>query len=180
MRLVTNLFLSTLFLTSMSFADNVKIGVVDLEHAVLETEDGAQAKARMKKESDAKQKVLNERKTELEKLEKALQGQGAMMKPGVQEEKQRELQRKYAEAQQLLMAGQQELAKLEQELMSGILGKMGTIVQTKGSAGDYTVILDKSRGGVLYSKPHLDLTNEIIREYNDAYGKKGMKSKKTK
>jgi Skp family chaperone for outer membrane proteins len=42
-----------------------------------------------------------------------------------------------------------------------------------GEEQGYTLIVEKS--AVLYSKSALDLTNELIRRYNDAYGKKKSK-----
>ena len=42
-----------------------------------------------------------------------------------------------------------------------------------GREQGYTMIVEKS--SVLYAKNHLDLTNELIRRYNNAYGKKKKK-----
>ena len=42
--------------------------------------------------------------------------------------------------------------------MQRIIGKIAT-------AENFTMVLDKS-AGVVYAKPHLDLTNEVIRRFN--------------
>ena len=35
------------------------------------------------------------------------------------------------------------------------------------------MILDKTQGGIVFAKPHLDLTNDLIRRYNAGEGADG-------
>jgi hypothetical protein len=35
------------------------------------------------------------------------------------------------------------------------------------------MIMDKTQGGLVFAKPHLDLTNELIRRYNSGEGGDG-------
>ena len=81
-----------------------------------------------------------------------------------------ELQKKLLETQQTYYQLQQELSKREQDATAEIFKKMGVLLQGMGEEQGYTLIVEKS--AVLYAKGALDLTNELIRRYNDAYGKK--------
>ena len=147
-----------------------KIGVVDLQRALNEVEEGAKAKAALKKEFDEKQKALDARQNELKAMKDELDARGNLMKPEAKQERVAELQKKLLEVQQLYFQMQQELTKKEADATSDIFKKMGTIMTTMGQQEGYDLIVEKS--AVLYSKNHLDLTNELIRRYNDAYGKK--------
>ena len=53
----------------------VKIGVVDLQRAINETEDGRQAKRRLKKLFDERQKSLNEKQENLKAQKESLERQ---------------------------------------------------------------------------------------------------------
>jgi Skp family chaperone for outer membrane proteins len=54
-------------------------------------------------------------------------------------------------------------------MTQGIFQKMGVVLQGLGDEQEFTIIYERS--AVVYSKPALDLTNELIRRYNKAYGK---------
>jgi outer membrane protein len=154
-------------------ADEIKLGYVDLQRALNEVEEGAKAKAALKKEFDEKQKQLDAKQNELKSLKDELDSRGTMMKPEVKQDKLNELQKKLMETQQTYMQLQQELSKREQDATAEIFKKMGVILQTMGEEQGYTLIVEKS--AVLYAKGALDLTNELIRRYNDAYGKGAAK-----
>lgn len=151
-------------------AEDVKIGVVDFQRAMREVEEGAAAQKALKKEFDEKQKQLDQKQTDLKALKDEIDQRGAMMKPEVKAQKVEELQRRLMETQQLYMQLQQELSKREADAAGEILKKMGVIVQTMGAEQNFTLIVDRT--AVLYTKEALDLTNELIRRYNEAYGKK--------
>lgn len=157
------------------FAEDIKLGYVDLQRALNEVEEGAKAKAALKKEFDEKQKTLDQKQNELKALKDELDSRGGMMKPEVKQDKLNELQKRLLETQQLYFQLQQELSKREADATGEIFKKMGVILQGVGADQGYTLIVEKS--AVLYAKGALDLTNELIRRYNDAYGKAAANKK---
>jgi outer membrane protein len=150
-----------------------KIGFVDIQRAINEVEEGAKAKAKLKKEFDAKQRQLDSKQNELKALKEELDQRGMMMTDEAKREKGMVLQQKLAEVQQLYFQLQQELSQREAEATSGIITKMGNILQTMGREQGFDMIVEKS--AVLYAKGSNDLTNELIRRYNASYGKKKKK-----
>ena len=157
-------------------ASDVKIGVVDFQRALNEVEEGAAAKKALKKEFDEKQKSLDGKQTELKTMKDEIDARGAMMKPEAKQQKMEELQKKLVEVQQLYVQLQQDLTKKEGEMTQGIFQKMGVVLQGLGDEQEFTIIYERS--AVVYSKPALDLTNELIRRYNKAYGKSTASSDK--
>lgn len=151
-------------------AQDMKIAFVDLQRALNEVDEGAAAKAALKKEFDAKQAELDKRQNELKAMKDEIDARGMMMTPEAKQEKMADLQKKLMEVQQLYFQLQQELSQKEAQATSDIFAKMGTLLEAMGKDAGYTIIVEKS--AVLYAKPSLDLTNELIRRYNDAYGKK--------
>ena len=162
-----------LALSAPAAAADVKLGFVDLQRALNEVDEGANAKKALKKEFDEKQKTLDAKQNELKALKDELDSRGTMMKPEVKQEKLNDLQKRLLETQQLYFQLQQELSKREGEATAEIFKKMGVILQTLGEEQGFSMIVEKS--AVVYAKPSLDVTNELIRRYNDSYGKKAKK-----
>ncbi len=154
---------------SPAFADD-KIGVVDIRRALTEVEEGAAAKKALEKEFKDKQKQLDARQDELKRMKDELDAQSTMMAPEKKQEKVAELQRKLVEVQQLYVSLQQDLSKREADATAGIVQKMEVILKQMGDDDGYAAIIE--RATVPYFKPSLDVTNELIRRYNSAYGKK--------
>ena len=147
-----------------------KLGVVDLQRALNEVEEGASAKKALKTEFDNKQKTLDAKQNELKKLKDELDAQSTMMTPEKKAERVADLQKKLLEVQQLYMSLQQDLSKREGEATAAIFQKMGVILGQMGAEQGFSAIVEKT--AVPFFKPSLDVTNELIRRYNDAHGKK--------
>jgi Skp family chaperone for outer membrane proteins len=72
--------------------------------------------------------------------------------------------------QQTYMRHQQDLSAKEQEATGKIFERMNRIIGKIAQAENFTMVFDKTQSAVLYAKPHLDLTNELIRRYNSGEG----------
>lgn len=146
-----------------------KFGYVDLQRALNEVEEGKNAKAKLKKEFDGKQATLDQKQDELKKLKAEFDKQSLVLAEDKKRAKQEELQQKFFELQGLYAKLQKELTAQEAELTQDIFKKMGVIIAEIAEREGFTVVLEKNDGGVLYAPPANDLTNELIRRYNDKY-----------
>lgn len=159
-------FLALSLSTAPAFAQSPKIGYVDLQRALGQVADGKKAKARLKKDFDAKQKKLNDRQEQVKKLKDSLEAGAAMMTEQAKRDKVVQLQREMAELQQLYLEMQRELATKESEETRKIFTKMETILAAIAKEKGYDLILEKSESSVLYAKESMDLTDELIKRYD--------------
>ena len=148
-------------------AQKIKIGYVDLKRAIEETEEGQKGKARLREIFKKKQAELKKKEEELKKKKEEYDSQRLIMPPESRAKAEQELQRGFVELQTALMGHQKELAHEEAGVMKKILEKMERILHEIGRGQGYTMILEKSEGRILYALPSLDLTNEVIRRYNE-------------
>ena len=148
-----------------------KIGYVDMARALNDVEDGRSAKAKLKGDFELKQKKLDKMQTDLRDKKEAFDKRVAMMKPEARADKEGELQRTMMEVQQTYMQLQQELVESEGALTQGIRKKLQAVIDRMGDKESYFLILNTG-DTVLYNKRHMDLTDDLIREYNKQYGKK--------
>jgi outer membrane protein len=155
----------------VAHAEEVKLGYVDLQRALNETDDGRKAKANLKKVFDQKQKELDEQQAGLKKEIEDLDKKRTLLPADKVREKEAELRVKLEKVQQTYMRHQQDLSGKEQKETQKIFERMTKIIGEIAAAENFSMIVDRS--ALVFAKPHLDLTNELIRRYNGTAAKAG-------
>ena len=174
---MSRLFLLGLLLSlaapRVAFAEEIKLGYVDLQRALNETEDGRKAKASLKKVFDAKQKELDEQQEDFKKAKEDLDKKRTLMNADSVRNKEQELAAKFEKVQQSYMRHQKDLQEKEGEVTQKIFERMQKIIQKIAQAENFSMVLDKTQAGIIFAKQHLDLTNDVIRRYNSGEGNEG-------
>ncbi|MGO9829951.1 MAG: OmpH family outer membrane protein [Myxococcaceae bacterium] len=148
-------------------AAELKIAYVDLQRAFAEVDEGKAAKARLEQMRDAKQKEIDKEQEVLKKEKETFEKQMATMTEATRTQEGTALQKKMYDLQQRFEKGRAELAQTERETLSGILGKMQPIIQSIAQRDGFTMVFEKTDSGLLYAPASLDLTNELIRMFNE-------------
>ncbi len=151
-----------------AYADNAKIGVVDLMKALNESDAGKKAKAELEDMIKAKQTVIDEKGKAIEKLKGDIEKQSSVLSADAKKSKEDELEKMIREYQRVVSDSQTEVKKRESELTGGILKEIRTIVDQMGKDGGYTMIIENAEGIILYSKKDLDLTDAVIKKFNES------------
>ena len=82
----------------------------------------------------------------------------------------------YVDLQQTYLRLQKDLSEKEQQMTAPIFGKMRNVIAKIAERDNFTMIFERSASeSVLWAKPSLDLTNEVIRRYNAGEGGGGGK-----
>jgi outer membrane protein len=165
--------LFSLAVPRLARAEDLKLGYVDLQRALNETEDGRKAKANLKKVFDAKQKELDEQQEDFKKAKDDLDKKRTLLSADVVRTKENELAQKFEKVQQSYMRHQKDLQEKEGEITQKIFERMQRIILKIAAAENFTMVLDKTQAGIIFAKQHLDLTNEVIRRYNGGEGADG-------
>jgi outer membrane protein len=160
---------------------NIKIAFVDLRRALNGTTEGQTAMGKLTKlKTKLQTKIAGEEKRIL-KMKVGLEKQANVLTKEAMQKKVEEYYRSVSELQQAYGKFQQELGTKEAKLTQGILLRMQTILAEIGNKEQYTMIYDRSSGAVVWAMSNLDLTDQLIQEYNKRHpGKKSKKSKKKK
>ena len=149
-------------------AADQKIGYVDLQRALNEVEEGKSAKALLQRDFADKQKTLDAKKAEFEKLQSEFEKQAVVMSEQARKDKAQDLDRRARELQALFVNLQKDLSERERDATRGIFDRMAAITREIAEADGFTYVLEKG-AGIVYAPPALDLTNELIRKYNAKY-----------
>jgi outer membrane protein len=145
-------------------AQKLRIGVVDMQRAVSETDEGKAAESRLmgaKKKYEAElNRKLKEFYDEEEKLRKAwsiLKDDEKRKRAADSRKKFEDLQKRYLDAERTLME------KKTKEMMK-ITQRLNKVIQGIAVKEKYDYIF--SNAAVLWAPRHVDVTNEVIRAFN--------------
>ncbi len=169
MKKVISLSLIILFcMPFSSLADALKIGCIDFQKVLNESDAGKKAKADLKALVESKQSTIDEKGKVIEKLKADLEKQASVLSAEAKKSKEEELEKILREYQRLVQDSQTDVKKKELELTDAIIKDMRQIVEKIGEEGGYTLILEKTGGMVLYSAKDVDLTDTVIKRYNQS------------
>ena len=145
-----------------------KIAVVDVQRAVMQTEDGLRAQATLKKLFDSRQQELNKKQTDLQRQREDIDKQAKVLPKDALTKRIDEWQKQMMELQAIFLEYNKELEKKQKEMTDPIFEKVMGIVKRLASTEGFDVILDKAT--VAYVRTDLDLTDKAIQMYNSSGG----------
>jgi outer membrane protein len=146
-----------------------RIGFVDMEQIISQSDAGKKGSEELKKNFEIKQRTIQKMEAELEKeKEKLKQQQSAgIVKETALKEMEHNYMVKFRDYQKLVADSNEELAKIKQEFMSKMFVEIRQVIQKVGEKDGYSLILDANNPLVLYhSKSGPNLTARIISEFN--------------
>jgi len=148
-------------------AAELKIGYVDLQRALQEVNDARSAKARLQSIVDERKKKFEQEQSDLMKEKDAFEKQSSAMSPEVRSQRQTDLGKKAFDLSQRWEKEKAELTQKEHTEMQAIFDKMNPIIASIAQREGMTFVFEKSEAGILYAPTYLDITNELVRLYND-------------
>jgi outer membrane protein len=149
-------------------AAEMKIGYVDLNKALNESEEGKKAVKTLEEIFKSKQAVLDEKRMELNKLNEELQKQSSVLNQDVLKGKVEERDKLGRDYQRMVKDAEDEVEKKRTDFMDRILKDLSEIIKKTGEEDGYTVIFEKVQSGIMYIPEKFDVTDKIIKKYNEA------------
>ncbi len=158
-----------LCLPGLALSQDLKIGVVDLQKVLEESEPGKKALKKLEKQYEEMKSELDSKKQAIDKMRQKIQEQSLVLSQEAESNKKSELNKKMRNFQNLYQKYNQKIRKKEQELKQPIIKKIVDIIDKFGEKQGYTLILDKKNSGVVYSLDSLEITQEILSRLNKEY-----------
>ncbi|MBI4687108.1 MAG: OmpH family outer membrane protein [Nitrospirae bacterium] len=154
-------------LSSLSWGADAKIGYVDLFKALNESQRGIDAKKSLEEVMKAKQESLDKTGKEIEQLQGELEKQASVLTPEAKKEKEDKKEKLVRDYQRSVKDAQEEIKKKEMQLTQEILKELRDIVNKIGESEGYTVIFEAQEGIILYIPQKFNLTDKVIKKYNE-------------
>ena len=144
----------------------LKVGTVDFQRALGEVTEGKSTKARLEKMYEDKKVALQKMEQQLVTAQKDYEKQAMVLSDAVRTQKEQELMQQQMVFQQTYMQSEQEFQAAYGQAMETLITKMKTTTELIAKEKGYTLVVEISEGGVVYSVPTIDLTAELITRFN--------------
>jgi len=148
----------------------VKIAVVDFQSAINQVKDGIAAKGRLEGMFSAKKQAIDDMEKKLQSMQDDYQKQSMVLSDSARAAKEQEIMQLQNQYQQTYMQSQQDMQDAYAKEMDGLIGKMRVIVEGIGKERGYTLVLEATEGGVVYSADTIDITSEVVKRYDASHG----------
>ena len=144
--------------SSGAWAEGPKIAYVDLQ-----------------REKNEKQKVIEEKERQIDALKAEIEAKKTVLSEEALQKKQEDLDRLMRDLKRFVQDANEELQKKQQQYTNKILSELVQVVQELGKQEGYTFIFERVPAVLLYVDEGLDLTDEIIKIYDEKYQKEKEK-----
>jgi outer membrane protein len=149
----------------------VKVATIFAQNAIVSTQEGQKASAALTAKFAPKRDEFTRKQAELQTLRDQLKRGQATMSAEAKASLNQAIDARSREAQRL---GQDSQAALEQEegtLMQQLGEKLMAVIREYATRNGYAYVIDVSlpNGPVLWASPSVDITNEIVRLYDQAH-----------
>ncbi len=160
--------LAAFFIVTTSAAQGTKIGVVDLQGALLQTEDGMSAANTLKSYTIKRQSDLDRRQKDLQDEQEDLQKQARILSRRALQLRTEHWQRRMVEVQTKFIEYNKQLQKKQADMMNPIMQKLFGVIRRVASKRGFDIVVD--RAAVPYARADLDLTDIVVQTYNGGGG----------
>jgi outer membrane protein len=147
-----------------------KVGVIQIQSAIVSTKDGQKAAADLEARLGPKRKELEKKQAEVKDLQDKLQRGGNAMAETAKQDLMRTIDQKTKSFNRDMEDAQAEFDQEQRKLLDDLGQKMMQVIDKYAVANGYSVILDVSnpQTPVLYASNAIDITKDIIDLYDKA------------
>ena len=160
------------FFAFNAYAAEFKIGYVDLNKALNESEKGKSAVKILEDMVKEKQSVIIEKEKELKALDDEIAKQASILNPDAIKEKQEKREKLMRDYQRMVKDSQDEVQQKRNDFMEAIIKDLRKTIVQIGKEKGYSIIFERVASGILYIPEEADVTDVLIEQFNKESQKK--------
>jgi len=153
---------------------SVKVGIIDIQQAIIGTNEGARDFEALQKKFEPKRNELAGQNTEIDNLKKQLNTQGDKMNEEARANLVKSIETKQKSLQRSAEDAQNDYQQQQNEIAQRILQKMAPVIDKFAKSSGYGLLFDSSnpwpQGPLLWATAGVDLTKTIVDAYNAQSG----------
>lgn len=162
---ISMLFLLSLIFFAFSFAQQ-KIAFIDSNRVLEESIGGKDVLKQINEASAKKQSEYNAKLKEITDLRNKYSSQRYALSEDALNKLLNDIEQKETALKRFQEDAQKELANLQARLFKKLQDEVNPIIEKIGQEGNYTLILDLATQGIIYYDKKADITDEVIRRYD--------------
>lgn len=147
-----------------------KIGVIEIQTAMVSTRDGQKAAAELNSKLAPRKKELDAKAAEIRTLQDQLQRGGDKMADAAKQDLMRNIDAKTKVYNRDMEDARSEAEDEQRKLLQDLSGKMMQVIDRYAQANGFSIILDVSNPNtpVMFASNTVNITKDIIAEYDKA------------
>ncbi len=149
---------------------STRIGVVDPQRLLIETNAGKRAKDMLASFAKNRQALIELEEKELRRMEEDFVKQGSVLSANAKREREEQFRRRMSEYQQKVTDLNREVQDKQKEVLDGFRDKIEALSGKVAKRLELQAIFDRGRGGpTLYFDEAVDVSSQLIEEFNKTY-----------
>jgi len=160
--------------TTIATGTGTKIGTINIEQAVVATNEGQRDFATLQKKLEPKQNELKGQNDELESLQKQFQTQSDKLNDDARATLQKQIESKKKLFDRSVQDAQEDAQNQQKEIFQRILQKMAPVIVKHAQEGGFAMIVDTSnpwpQSPILWYGEGGDITKAVVDLYNTQSG----------
>lgn len=149
-------------------AERVKVAMMDQQQVIERSVAGKRALEELKSYSTTRQKIIDSDDQELKELEKGVQD--SALSEEARKEKQEHFRTKLEAYQRRIQDFNREVQEKQRGMVAEYAQKIQAAASTVAQKEGYTAVIDRGSDAtvkiIIYSHPSVDLTDQIIKEFD--------------
>jgi outer membrane protein len=147
-----------------------KIGLMDPARVLNDSNAGKKAKDSLAAFSKNRQALIEMEEKELRRMEEDFIKQASVLSPAAKNEREQVFRRRMAEYQQKAGELNREVQEKQKDVLEAFRDKVEAVVAKIAKRNGLQVVIDKGKGGpAIYGDDELDITSQVIEEFNKEY-----------
>ena len=149
---------------------SMRLGVVDPQRGLGETNAGKKAKEMLASFAKNRQALIELEEKELRRMEEDFVKQGSVLSANAKREREEQFRRRMSEYQQKVTDLNREVQDKQKEVLDGFREKIEALSGKVAKRLELQAVFDRGRGGpTLYFDETVDVSSQVIEEFNKTY-----------
>ncbi len=163
------------FSLSTVVADDGRVGTISLQDVLAKSQAGLEAQKKLEAKLKELQDKFAQEQQDLENLAQEIEKKGDVWSKDILAEKERSYQKMMREYKAKTEDAQYELKQMEKQVMEPILKDLHEIISEYGKVQGFTLIFEntrkglRSRIGLLYAAPEIDISAAVLKMMDDRF-----------
>lgn len=150
-----------------AYQSTVRIGAIDAQRVLNETNEGQEAKDTLSSFAKSRQALIELEEKELKRMEDSLLKQASVLSANARKQREQKFRRRMIEYQRKVAELNREVQEKQREVLEEFRQKVEKVVARLAVELSLIVVLEKGRGSpTVYSDASVDMTDKVIEEFN--------------
>jgi outer membrane protein len=167
--LIMILFLGLIKYGYAQSVNTLRIGVIDSQKVINTSKYGQEVKAQLQQKYDELSAKIQKKAEEVQALKDEIEKKGSLWSQEVKEKKQSEYQKLLRELKSMQEDAQYEMKEYEKKILDPFNKELDEVIKKFANTEKYDLILEKNFPGIYYTSPEIDITQKIIKLFDDHY-----------